>query len=409
MLAIVVRTAQRIGIHNESSYSGCGPFEAEMRRRLWWPLIIFDHRICELSNYKTTTLDPTWDCHTPVNVNDFEIRPDMKDPPASHDKPTEALFTMVRDELADFLRHSAFHLSFVNPSLTAIAQPRDAGRSSTLEGGELTALEEITENKYFAFCNADDPLHYMTIWTTRGFIARNRLLEHYSRHSTSSVKPTDSQRQAAMSYALGMLDCDTRLRASPLTQRYIWHVNSNFPMLGYVHVLTALRKRPGDELADTAWEAMSNNYATIVTPPREQGNDDQGGTYYVLALSSRAESILGAWEAREAYLRQQQLPMETTPQIVVDMRNKSTETSTFGSAELEGDLAASGIGGRNSVSGGTVIHGASTDMANDQQNGLNNFATGTQGDLFPGGITADVNMDQLLTEVDWTLMQTQGW
>src|ERR1700761_3884876 len=185
MVSLAIRCAQLLGMHQESAYTNCTPLEAEMRRRVWWSLVNFDHRLSELSDYKTTTLAPTWDCKLPLNVNDFELRPDMKSPPTVYEKPTEALFAVVRSELADFIRHCAFHLSFVNPSLNFLAQPKNIGRSQALEGGDLSALEKMIEDKYFAYCDMDDRLHYMTVWTTRGTLARNRLLEHYSKHSTA--------------------------------------------------------------------------------------------------------------------------------------------------------------------------------------------------------------------------------
>jgi Fungal specific transcription factor domain. len=125
MLAVAIRIAQCMGMHDESSYVRYTSLEAEIRRRLWWSLIIFDHRICEISNYKITTLTPTWDRKTPLNVSDFEMFPDVKSSLASHEKPTEAVFIVVRSELADFVRHSASHLNFINPSLNTMAQSND--------------------------------------------------------------------------------------------------------------------------------------------------------------------------------------------------------------------------------------------------------------------------------------------
>ncbi|MCJ1305805.1 hypothetical protein MMC08_008621, partial [Hypocenomyce scalaris] len=181
-----------------------------MRRRLWWSLVVFDNRVCEMLNYKTATLAPTWDCRTPLNVDNSEIGPEMKTSPAIHEKATEALFAVVRSELGDFIRHSAF----IDPSLNTIAQGKNTRHSVVLEGVELVALEKTMEDKYLAFCDPENPLHLMTIWTTRGYLARNRLSEHYSRYSTSFVQQTNMQRNAAISYALSMLECDTKLMAS---------------------------------------------------------------------------------------------------------------------------------------------------------------------------------------------------
>jgi hypothetical protein len=70
MLGVAMRIAQRMGKHSESACAKCAPLEAEMRRRLWWSLVLFDSRISEMANDRTTTLIPTWDCRIPLNVND---------------------------------------------------------------------------------------------------------------------------------------------------------------------------------------------------------------------------------------------------------------------------------------------------------------------------------------------------
>ncbi len=75
MLGVAIRIAQRMGIHTESTYARFTVLKAETCRRLWWSLVIFDNRICEMFDYKMATLTPFWDCKPPVNVNDFEILP----------------------------------------------------------------------------------------------------------------------------------------------------------------------------------------------------------------------------------------------------------------------------------------------------------------------------------------------
>jgi len=61
MLGVAMRIAQRMGIHTESTYAKYTALEAEMRRRLWWSLVIFDNRMCEMATYsKGTMLIPTW-------------------------------------------------------------------------------------------------------------------------------------------------------------------------------------------------------------------------------------------------------------------------------------------------------------------------------------------------------------
>ncbi|KAE8384087.1 C6 zinc finger domain protein [Aspergillus alliaceus] len=317
MLSVAIRIAQRIGIHNESMYGKCSVLEAEMRRRLWWSLIIFDNRICEMSDYKTASLAPTWDCRVPLNVSDFELQPEIKAPPAANNRPTEMLFAIIRSELADFVRRSAFHLDFTNPFLNTIAP-----RSTTIDEAEqLLALEKKIEEKYLALCNPENPLHFMTIWTTRGYLAKIRLLQHYSQYSTASTQQTDTRRNVGIFHALRMLECDTNLMTSPLTKGYLWLVHFHFPFPAYIHLLQDLKKRPVEEHADQAWEAMSNNYEVRIMDAKE---DDR--PFFIVF----SRIVSQAWEAREQVARQQERPL-LPPRIVSDIRNKVMQmTSNFG-------------------------------------------------------------------------------
>ncbi|KAI3395048.1 hypothetical protein diail_1871 [Diaporthe ilicicola] len=397
MLAVAIRIAQRLGMSDESTHSNCTALEAEMRRRLWWSLVTFDHRLCEMSDYKTTTLTPIWDCEIPLNVNDFELRPEMKSSPTTHDrKPTEALFAVVRSELADFIRHGAFHINFINPSLNAIARPK---HGPAPDGEELTLLEKTVEDKYFKFCDPETPLHFMTIWTTRAFLARSRLLEHYSRFSTSSVQQTDAQRRAAVSHALSMLECETRLRTSPLTKGFLWHVDSNVPALAYIHILNGLKKRPDEEHADRAWEAMSDNYEA-------RAAHSKPGEYGIADVFSRV--VLQVWAAREELCKEQGKPVQP-PRIVSMFRNraKGSDHPAVPSQQADpdrSDSGAIGIGVNQSLSrmpvsfeglgpGGNFLHGSGFGALPDM----------------PGPTMMDVDMDQILNPVDWRWMHVGDW
>ncbi|KAF4638010.1 hypothetical protein G7Y89_g52 [Cudoniella acicularis] len=383
MLAVAIRTAQRMGIHDESTYVRYTTLEAEMRRRLWWSLVIFDNRVCEMLDYKTATLAPTWDCRTPLNVDDSEIRPEMKTSPAIHEKPTEAIFAVVRSELGDFVRHSAFHSNI-------IARAKDTRHGPVQEGSELMTLEKTIEDKYLTFCDPENSLHFITIWTTRGYLAKSRLMEHYSKYSTSTTQQTDTQRNAAISYALSMLECDMKLMASPLTKGYLWLIHFDFPFLAYVHILQDLRERPTVDHSQKAWDSMSDNYSARVK------NSKQGQPIFI--VFSRV--VLQAWEMREALSRQQDndRPLEP-PRIVSDMKNKLAQMrSDFeqhrSNIEQQPDAGVASINIDESLTPMPVEFGQ--------------YLTGPGPDNdISGQAFMDVDMNQFWTAIDWNWMQTQ--
>lgn len=397
MLAVAIRVAQRIGIHNESSYATCTVLEAEIRRRLWWSLVLFDYRICELTNYKSTNLLPTWDCKTPHNVNDFELRSDMKHLPLINDKPTEAVFALVRCELANFVRHSTFHLNLVNPILNVVAQAKDARHGKVPEDDDLTVLEKVIESKHLASCDEEDQLHYMTIWTTRGSLARSRLLAHYYKHSTSPVQETDAQRRVAISYALTLITSDTKLRTSHLTKGYLWLTAFYLPALGYLYILNDLRKWPASEHADKAWRAIADNYEAFTMHSQPHERTERGGIY----LEKFGQVILQAWGARERNINQQQKSPEPPPLIVSDVSHRIMQMTTApsGSYGREGDFNNNIPVGINDISSSPMpvppmdLYGGGQIFSGPDPLGFEHE--------MPILGTTDMDMDQLWTEVDW--------
>ena len=267
-----------------------------------------------MADYKSAMLAPIWDCRTPRNANDFEMRPEMKTLPEIHEKPTEALFAVVRSEMSNFVRHCAFHLHFTNPYLKSITKTGQNG--PIIEGSELIALERKIEDKYIAFCSPENPLHFMTMWTARAHLAKYRLLEHYSKYAKPSVRLTDTQRDSAIVYSLNMLECDTKLMTSPLTKGYLWLLHLHVPFPAYIHILQDLKKRPIQEHAKKAWEIMSINYDA-----RWMSMDGDNPLFKVFSTI-----VIQAWEVYEAALGLNE-PLEP-PGMVSGMKQKMMQTDT---------------------------------------------------------------------------------
>ena len=437
MLAVPIRIAQRLGYHSESHNAQCPPLEAEMRRRLWWSLAVFDNRICEMLNYKIASLAPTWDCRLPLNLNDFELVPEAKHVPPVHDKPTEAFYIVLRSEVSDFVRHCAFHLDFIDPMLTTVANAINAANGTGPLGTQaLLDLQKRIEEKSLALCDPENPLHFMTIWSTRGYLARNLLLEHCTRQmrSTASPRPTPAptppshhrhhlqppqQHQpdpaAGLAYALDMLDCDTKLMMSPLTRGYRWHMHFNFPFVAYTYVVQHLRRKRQQASADLdpaaveaivsrAWEAMSDNYEA-----RPMENEKFVGSPFFMLF---ARLVMQAWEVGAAG-RPEGTP---APRIVVRLGRLM---ELYG--EGRGTVGAGGggrLGDEPQHVGVTLEAAGASPMPNvmgppgEEAGGQGFFGTGGYPDLVreDGGMDfTGMGMGHFWPTMDWGMMERRRW
>lgn len=310
-MGIAVRIAQRIGIHDELSNSKRSALDGELRRRLWWSLVIFDNRMCEMSNsLRSTLLLPIWDCKPPTNVNDFDLRAETKTLPKESDAPSQAIFTVVRTQIADYWRHSDFYLNFNLPVLKSVAKTTPS----------LEVFEEQLESLYLSKCNPEDPLYFMTIWTARGLLAKNHFWEHISRFPKPSIQQTDADRDKSVSYALRYIECDTQLLSSPLAKRFEWYTKTYSFFPAYIHIIQDLRKRPMQPQAARAWDIMSADWAVR---HRYDGKVDNNPFFRMFS-----RIVMLAWEAREASLAQQNLPPEMLPGLVAEVYRKITPQPT---------------------------------------------------------------------------------
>ncbi|KAF1924989.1 uncharacterized protein M421DRAFT_266790 [Didymella exigua CBS 183.55] len=325
MFAIAFRIASRMNICNEAANTKHGIFEAEMRRRLWWAMVVYDSRISEMTDYKTTQLIPLWDCKIPLNVNDFDLRPEMTATPADQDALTEALFAVVRGAIGNFIRHNAWHLDFINPMLRHIAKATQ--HRFDPNDDNMNGLEHIIENQYLRHCNPENPLHYITIWWARNYLAKYRFFLHCSQHSKSPDSQPTEQRDKIMSYALRMLECDTALNTSPLTRGYSWLIQFHFPFPAYVRVVQDLRSRPAGPQADKAWEIMNANYAVRFIDMEASTN---------LLFKMFASTVLQAWAARHAALFGQDHAEGT--RMIIDIKRKLGQLSSL-NANADGTIA----------------------------------------------------------------------
>ncbi|RMZ68167.1 C6 transcription factor [Pyrenophora seminiperda CCB06] len=309
MLATAVRIAQRMGIDSEADNIKHPVLEAELRRRLWWSLVLFDSRIAEKTESRLSTLLPTWDCKVPLSVNDSTLQKDMKTPPIEFEITSEAMFAVTRSQISDFIRHSTFHLDFINPIMKSLAKGSLTAHGS--EHDELVAFETRIETKYLARCDAQNPLHFMTILWARVSLAKIRFAHYLSTRGPNPDQETSEERDKGLSYARDMLECDTAIMESSSTKGYRWFMNLHFPFPAYIHLVWDLKQRPLSDDANRAWEVMSANsearflglehkHSPMVTTPNNP------------FFSIFAGIVLQAWAAREAISVQSDPPMIVT-------------------------------------------------------------------------------------------------
>jgi hypothetical protein len=195
----------------------------------------------------------------PLDINDSDLYPTMKEPPVELIGCTEMVFCAVRFEVAKFFKNLAAVHSGSNPKC---AQTQEARRGSNFDMEKAVQdLEDIIQQKYINYCDESIPLHFLTTFLARTVICQMRLALHRQRqHAEKSVSLSQSEKDMLFTTCLKMIEDSNLGRTSKLLQRYQWHINAHLHITAMIYVLSELRHRLAGDLANKAWGEISQVY-----------------------------------------------------------------------------------------------------------------------------------------------------
>jgi hypothetical protein len=258
-----------MGLHRMSgtSSSTFSVLEAEIRRRVWWQIIILDSRACQVSGVAPSVSGRDFEKPIrPLNINDSDLSPNMREPPIEHTGVTEMLFCSVRYEIGDFMM-----LSQTWKNLEVETDGTDNnGTSMAAKDKAIDELEDRLEQKFLRHCDPSIPLHLLSTIMAQSAICRMRLIARrvYKRHGTKTRVQPQSEKDEAFQLSLKMIEFDNighgKIGQEPATRGslkgFMWHVNVFFQIEGFINILSELRHRTTGDLIDWAWKQIELSY-----------------------------------------------------------------------------------------------------------------------------------------------------
>lgn len=97
LVGILVHLAQCLRLHKDSvGVAAVTPFEREMRRRLFWSIIVVDRRSADDLGTDPMISEETWDTPLPLNINDDDFDETTTTMPESREGMTDMTFALIR-------------------------------------------------------------------------------------------------------------------------------------------------------------------------------------------------------------------------------------------------------------------------------------------------------------------------
>lgn len=269
---------QRVGLHRDGTNLKLSVFEVEIRRRLWFQIILLEVRAAELSGMRASGAPYAWDTKVPSNANDADLFTDMARQPSDHLKPTEMIFPLVRCELTHYLRNWKAGQSDASTSTIA-------AKDKAVDGLEATLQRRVK------LYDPNVPAQLAAYHIAHVGFLKARLIAHHPRQYTDrGASLPQPERDIIFHLALKII---THHNQAENITPFIWYMKFYFQWEVFVYLLEELCVRTGGYLTEEAWEEVRKGFEhhpEIISRTNNRLYVEIGNL------------TLRAWDAREANL-----------------------------------------------------------------------------------------------------------
>ena len=248
--AIAVRIALSQGVHRDGSFFGLEEFEAEMRRRLWWHLVLMDNDLSEDHGVDPLVHKSSFDSKMPTNINDDEFGPDIKTSLVSRNCFTEMTPTIVRFEIAKRARK----LLYTPPGRQSV-QSGDRDESLQTNENIVAELQKYLDYRYLQYCDSNVAIQYSTIVLARSMCAMLWMSIYHPLHQRSVVQ-SDSLKDQLFISMTEVVDNIRRLISDPKTAQWSWFFHNDVQWPAVAYLLHELSQRSPGPLSDRAYQVV---------------------------------------------------------------------------------------------------------------------------------------------------------
>ncbi|KAJ6027050.1 uncharacterized protein N7446_004349 [Penicillium canescens] len=259
LCGIATRIAQRIGIHRDGSSHGISVFDTEIRRRIWFQLMIIDATSAQFCGVASTPLPGAIDVQPPMNANDSDLDPRMTEPAYEKEGPTEMIFCLARSAFGKWLHRWSKEAEGSNTGPWAFL----TSSSMTLSEKDkaIDELEAHMENNFFHHCDKSIPLHIATSMMASSAIHYTRLMAHHPRQYSDPSRIPQSEKDIIFEHALKMTEHADYAQTCSAVQKYSWHMVNHVPWDAIILMLSDMRHRRDPDEKSKVWHLIGNVYS----------------------------------------------------------------------------------------------------------------------------------------------------
>ncbi|KAH8664116.1 fungal-specific transcription factor domain-containing protein [Xylariales sp. PMI_506] len=257
---VVIRIAQKMGLHRDGESLGLSPFETEMRRRIWWQIVLLDAVYALLSGLGQSMLPRHWDTREPRNINDSDLFPTMAKA-ESKEGPTDMIFCLLNYEIAKLLMEY--------PGLEAVVLQNELGSPDAPSSADVEAARKRIDcldhdigeilRKYSD--SSMGPIHELSLEQRPMMINKLRELicppREQPEWGTEILTPKDNL------FKIAITTGEHSLRVYSQAEKrgaFLWFIMAHFQVEVFLFMVGQLCSRTSGQLVDRAWYVAERFY-----------------------------------------------------------------------------------------------------------------------------------------------------
>jgi hypothetical protein len=226
LMGLVIRNAEKLGIHRDGEMMGLAPAATEERRRLWWYLQHLDLALAIRCGLTPLTLMGNWDARLPLNIEDDDIDATMTAYPQERTGSTRMSYCLytywVLDQQRRFFQvdKSRFELSWhTNRSLPF-----------PLKENLINQLEEGLNKKFHQYCDPLRPLDALLQISARALVCGMRQWSLQADvQGEEGGRREDHRRDLIFRACMHSLEYNLEFHTRPNIKQFRWLTKSVFP------------------------------------------------------------------------------------------------------------------------------------------------------------------------------------
>lgn len=274
LTALLLRLGQGAGLLRDGEGRGYTPYEVEMRRRLFWHIVILDVRASEDRGTEAMIYPGILNSRQPLNINDDDFGPESTGPLTEREGVTDITFSLCMMRSSDIFLWVA-HMQSAQTSTPQQTEDDVIRRAQRLESEFVTNADPTKLQSYMA--SGLVRLINLKVWMLLQYPmqvpVKPTVTSEAGRNLPEPQKPRWPRvsRETMLQTCTSILELAEYFLRGPRVERFGWWSNTYVQWHPLAVCLAELCRQTQGLLVDRAWKAVDQVYplwAKIVADTR---------------------------------------------------------------------------------------------------------------------------------------------